>query len=295
MARRKRAAVSVAKHLFMAFLLCSIAFSAFAATQASPKPLSERDVIKLLKGGVTAERIEEIVDDRGISFEMTPETENELRAALRETGASADASNTLISVLHQAGSKATAPTGGIPRKPQTAGTISKTQRTETPASAKSAEPNVSQMTLMEKLEYAKAQVQQEQFDRALEVYAIIAREAPEPILYQDDMAEAQRLKAAKEERERRQAALAAETDDARRNLEVYQALVLKFEAAKDFGKAVFYQRKVCLVVNSPEAAQKLTELQRKLAELQAGMFGKSAGCPEGYRRVITSYGSYCSK
>ena len=96
---RMRKPAGPAQRLVLLLLLCLAGLGVSALAQTSAKPLSERDVVKLLKGGVTAERVEELVHERGIDFGMTPETERELRAALQERGTSTAAGNSLILAL----------------------------------------------------------------------------------------------------------------------------------------------------------------------------------------------------
>jgi hypothetical protein len=45
------------------------------------KPLSEQDVIELLEGGVASSRVAEIVNERGITFDFTAESEQRIRNA----------------------------------------------------------------------------------------------------------------------------------------------------------------------------------------------------------------------
>lgn len=52
-----------------------------AQTQLSPKPFTKDDVVKPLAGNVPVKRVELLVRERGIDFQITPETENELRKA----------------------------------------------------------------------------------------------------------------------------------------------------------------------------------------------------------------------
>jgi hypothetical protein len=52
-----------------------------AQTQPLPKPFTKDDVLKLLTGNVPANRVETLVHERGIDFQITPETESELRKA----------------------------------------------------------------------------------------------------------------------------------------------------------------------------------------------------------------------
>ena len=60
-------------------VIAAVAHSAHA--QSSLKPLSKDDVINLLKGDVPAKRVEYLARQRGIDFQITPDTESELRTA----------------------------------------------------------------------------------------------------------------------------------------------------------------------------------------------------------------------
>jgi hypothetical protein len=52
-----------------------------AQNQTAPKPFTKDDVVKLLTGNVPAKRVEALVHERGIDFQITPQTENDLRSA----------------------------------------------------------------------------------------------------------------------------------------------------------------------------------------------------------------------
>src|ERR1035437_2724928 len=52
-----------------------------AKSQTIKEPLSRDDVIKLLKGKVSPERVQGLAKQRGIDFVLTPETETEMRSA----------------------------------------------------------------------------------------------------------------------------------------------------------------------------------------------------------------------
>ncbi len=54
------------------FVVCLLASGARAADKA-PKPLTEDDVVLLLIGGATTDRMIEIIEDRGIAFQMNPD------------------------------------------------------------------------------------------------------------------------------------------------------------------------------------------------------------------------------
>jgi hypothetical protein len=60
-------------------ILCAVALLPSAHAQVSPKQLTKDDVITLLKGDVSPKRVAELVQQRGIDFVVTPETEQQLR------------------------------------------------------------------------------------------------------------------------------------------------------------------------------------------------------------------------
>jgi hypothetical protein len=62
-------------------ILCGIFSLLQAPAQVSKKPLSKEAVIRLLKGEVSPNRVAAITREQGIDFQMSPETEKELRAA----------------------------------------------------------------------------------------------------------------------------------------------------------------------------------------------------------------------
>ena len=66
------------------------------------RALSKQDVIHLLEGKVSAERVEELAREKGISFQVTPETETEMR--------NAGATNALLSALRSLAPKPMTPT-----------------------------------------------------------------------------------------------------------------------------------------------------------------------------------------
>src|ERR1700675_83227 len=66
--------------LITVILLLSLRPYALSGKQNNvPKPIREDEVIRLLKGDVSPRRIEDLVRDRGIDFQVTPETEGDLR------------------------------------------------------------------------------------------------------------------------------------------------------------------------------------------------------------------------
>jgi hypothetical protein len=52
-----------------------------APAQKSPEPLTEGEIMRLLQGGVATARIGELARERGITFEVTPAVESDLRDA----------------------------------------------------------------------------------------------------------------------------------------------------------------------------------------------------------------------
>ncbi len=62
-------------------LLCASTVLLSAQTQPAPKPFTKADVITLLAGNVSAKRVEGLARERGIDFQITPETESEFRKA----------------------------------------------------------------------------------------------------------------------------------------------------------------------------------------------------------------------
>jgi WD40 repeat protein len=65
----------------------------YAQAQGIQKPLSEDDVITLLKGAVMPKRVGELAKERGVAFLLTPETERKLRQA--------GASDSLVAALRK--------------------------------------------------------------------------------------------------------------------------------------------------------------------------------------------------
>jgi PEGA domain len=63
------------------WLLCASMALVSAQTQPAPKPFTKDEVLKLLIGNVPAKRVEALVRERGIDFQITSETESELRNA----------------------------------------------------------------------------------------------------------------------------------------------------------------------------------------------------------------------
>ena len=63
------------------FLALMVLTAARPAAAQTGKPLNERDVIELLEGGVPSARVAEIVNERGIAFDFTAESEQRIRNA----------------------------------------------------------------------------------------------------------------------------------------------------------------------------------------------------------------------
>jgi formylglycine-generating enzyme required for sulfatase activity len=72
----QKLAISVAVIILYAF-----ATPAFARAQASLKPMSKEAIIRLLKGDVPPKRVEALARQHGIDFQVTADTETELRQA----------------------------------------------------------------------------------------------------------------------------------------------------------------------------------------------------------------------
>jgi hypothetical protein len=63
------------------FLALMLLIAACPAAAQKGKPLDEPEVIELLQGGVPSARVAEIVDERGITFDFSPESEQRVRNA----------------------------------------------------------------------------------------------------------------------------------------------------------------------------------------------------------------------
>ncbi len=59
--------------------VCTMAWPWSARAQGPPKPLSKADIVRLLKGDVSPKRVAAMARERGIDFQVTSETEAELR------------------------------------------------------------------------------------------------------------------------------------------------------------------------------------------------------------------------
>lgn len=71
------------------------------AAQASLKPLTKADTLQLLRGDVPPARVAELARERGIDFQITPETESDLKQA--------GATDELLNVLRELAPKPPAP------------------------------------------------------------------------------------------------------------------------------------------------------------------------------------------
>lgn len=58
-----------------------VAVTRYADPPPSPKPFTKDDVVKLLAGNVPVKRVGQLVRERDIDFQITPQTESELRGA----------------------------------------------------------------------------------------------------------------------------------------------------------------------------------------------------------------------
>jgi len=74
------------------------------------KPLSEKEVLELLTGGVPSRRVSELVDDRGIGFDLTPAIEKRVR----EGGGGDDLVDSLRRQSHRRAETSSPDKGGIP-------------------------------------------------------------------------------------------------------------------------------------------------------------------------------------
>jgi ribosomal protein L12E/L44/L45/RPP1/RPP2 len=117
----------------LVILACLLTFGAQAADKP-PKPLTEDDVVLLLIGGATTDKMIEIIEDRGIGFQMNPDI------AKRFHDAGAD--DRVIEALQKAMMKASAAPSnaeaGTPAKADSK--EAETQSAATPSAEKAAEP-----------------------------------------------------------------------------------------------------------------------------------------------------------
>jgi ribosomal protein L12E/L44/L45/RPP1/RPP2 len=116
----------------LVILACLLTFGAQAADKP-PKPLTEDDVVLLLIGGATTDKMIEIIEDRGISFQMNPDV------AKRFHDAGAD--DRVIEALQKAMMKASAAPSTTEAKTEAKADSkeAETQPAATPAAEKAAE------------------------------------------------------------------------------------------------------------------------------------------------------------
>ncbi len=67
------------------FLFWNLSLPTLLRAQAPAKGLAKEEIIRLLEAGVAPRRVEALVEERGISFELTPEAEEDLRRAGADT------------------------------------------------------------------------------------------------------------------------------------------------------------------------------------------------------------------
>jgi S1-C subfamily serine protease len=88
--------------MFASILFLGVALlTTGAQDQKKPEPLTEGEIVRLLQGGVAPQRVEDLAHDRGLSFEVTPAVERDLRDA--------GATDSLLQTLRQLSSKPAAP------------------------------------------------------------------------------------------------------------------------------------------------------------------------------------------
>jgi hypothetical protein len=85
----------------LVLLVGVVAWPMRGAAQSSHKPLSKNDTLQLLHGEVPSGRIAELAREQGINFQITPETESELKEA--------GATDELLNVLRELAPKPLAP------------------------------------------------------------------------------------------------------------------------------------------------------------------------------------------
>ena len=105
---RNRHSLQIGLTLVAAAIFWTTALLSPASAQESSKPLTKTTIIKLLKGDVPPARVETLVRERGISFQITSEVESELRQA--------GATGSLIATMKEVEPKAAAPAPQAPRQ-----------------------------------------------------------------------------------------------------------------------------------------------------------------------------------
>ncbi len=81
------------------FMVLTVACGSIGSAQNNRVPISKEEALRLLRGDVTPRRVAELARERGIEFQITPSTQEELRAA--------GADNDLIRFLHTLAPKST--------------------------------------------------------------------------------------------------------------------------------------------------------------------------------------------
>jgi len=88
--------------------LCAVTLVLFLGSATLPvpcsvqrKPLGKDEVVRFLKGDVSPTRVAELARERGIDFQMTPQTESELRQAAASAGDEPSAINDLLATLRE--------------------------------------------------------------------------------------------------------------------------------------------------------------------------------------------------
>jgi hypothetical protein len=99
----KLSALPICNSVFMAAALVVLSFVAFTVEggAAPRRPLAKSEVIDLLRSGVTPARIADLVGQYGIAFQLTRETEKQLREA--------GADEALLKALRQSAARASSP------------------------------------------------------------------------------------------------------------------------------------------------------------------------------------------
>ena len=67
-------------------------------------PLSKSEIVTMLQGGIAPTRVEQFVEKRGVSFQVTPEVAREIKAA--------GGTNSLVGAITEKSTAATASNGG---------------------------------------------------------------------------------------------------------------------------------------------------------------------------------------
>jgi len=126
------------------------------------------------------------------------------------------------------------------------------------------EPDISPMTLMEKIKYAGKLVDQGKYRQAVRVYEVLEKEAPDDKPFRSDYERAHQELARQEESARQRASEKEELAKIQRNLDYYRTLVAGYEQDGEFSQALDYQHQICRVDQSAGAQTKLNELKEAL-------------------------------